>query len=99
MVQQTLAGCRVVEDLADERGLARFRDEVLEARGRRVETLQEERVERGVARRELRRVEVPTLVEAVRERVTHVVVVQLPGGVHRGPVLLDLTDVECRPTR
>ena len=65
VVQQALPGRGVVEHVADERRLRRLLDEVAQALGRGVEAFEEERVDRGVARRQLRRVQVPALVEAV----------------------------------
>ena len=48
VVQQSLSGRGVVEDVADERGLRGLGDEVAEPLGRRVEPFEEERVDGGV---------------------------------------------------
>src|SRR5436305_12614959 len=75
VVEQPLSRRGVVEHVADE-GCARgLLDEVTEALGRRAETLKEESVDGRVARRELCGVQVPPLIEGVRERLLNVLVV------------------------
>src|SRR5215510_3063908 len=61
-VEQALAGRRVVEDVAEQRGLGGLLDERLQAVCGLGARLQEERVHGGVAGGELRRVQVPALV-------------------------------------
>src|SRR6185503_395155 len=80
-VEQALPRRRVVEDVADERRLRRLGDEVGEPLRRRVEAVEEERVDRRVTDGQLRRVQVPALVEAQLERVLDVVVAELPGEI------------------
>src|SRR5438552_477616 len=63
-VEQALAGGGVVEDVADQRRLRRLVDEVLEPRPGGVDALEEEAVQRAVARHELRRMQIPALIEA-----------------------------------
>src|SRR5258706_2164025 len=89
-IEQALAGRGVVEDVADEGRLSGLRDEVRQPRRRGFEAVEEERVERGVARGELRGVEVPPLVVGVREGMADVAVVELPGVMHGRAVLLEL---------
>src|SRR3954453_5372161 len=69
VVQQALARRGVVEDVADERRLAGLLDEIAEALRRGRESLEEEAVDRGVARRELRGIQIPALIERIDERV------------------------------
>ena len=82
VVQQSLPGRGVVEHVADERRLRGLLDEVAEPIRRRVEPFEEERVHRGVARRQLRGMQIPALIEAGDERVADVLVVQTPRAVH-----------------
>src|SRR5215210_3954427 len=79
IIEEALAGRGVVEDVAHQRRLSGLGHEVLEALGRGGESFEEEGVDRGVARRELRRMQVPALVVRVDERVADVIDVQLPG--------------------
>src|SRR5262245_55413940 len=81
-VEQALPRRRVVEDVADERRLAGLGEEVGQPLGGGLEALEEEGVEGGVARDELRGVQVPALVEADPERGADVVVVHPPRAVH-----------------
>src|ERR1700745_4183235 len=67
-IEQALAGRSIVEDLADERRLCRLLHEVRKPLRRLREPLEKERVTGGVARRYLRRMEVPALIEASLER-------------------------------
>ena len=60
------------------------------ARSPRARADEEERVDRGVARRQLRRMQVPALVEPVHQRMLHVVEVQLPRAVDDLAVLAAL---------
>src|SRR4030095_1472182 len=69
VIEQALAGGGVVEDVTDQRRLRRLADEVAQPLGGRVEALEKEGVERGVAARQLGGMEVPALVEALFERV------------------------------
>src|SRR5712692_10365211 len=62
IVEQALARGRVVEYVANQRGLSRLLDEIAQALGCRRESLQKERVDGGVARRKLGRSEVPSLI-------------------------------------
>ena len=93
VVEQALAGRGVVEDVADERRLAGLLDEVAQALGRGGEAFEEEGVDRGVARRQLRGVEVPALVVAVDERVADVV------GVQAASARCDSAAARVRPMR
>ena len=82
-VEQSLARRGVVEHVPDERRLRGLRDEVRQARRRRGERLEIEGVHGGVTRDELGRVQVPSLVEAARQRVPDVARLELPRGVDR----------------
>src|SRR5215204_3587472 len=77
-VEQALAGCRVVEHVADERRLSRALHEVAKASALLFETRQEERVDGRIACHELRRMQIPPLIEYRLERMPHVVVVHPP---------------------
>src|SRR5580700_7328649 len=68
-IQQALAGGGVVEHVADERGLRRFLDKILEARGGRIESFKKKRKYCRVARGQLRRMQVPSLIVRGNERV------------------------------
>jgi len=57
------------------------------ALGGGVERLEEERIDGGVTRGKLRRVEIPALVVRVHERVADMVDMQAPGAVHDVSVL------------
>src|ERR671926_409816 len=72
---------RVVEDVANEGSLGGLLDEVAQALRGGVEPFEEEGIDGGVASGELRGVQVPSLVEAVRERVARVREVETPGAV------------------
>lgn len=94
IVEETLAGRRVIKDFSDERRLSGFLDEVAEALGGSVEAFEEEGKNRGVAGHELRGMEIPSLIEGVDQRVPDVLGVQPPGAVDDRAVLLDL--LGCR---
>src|SRR5207237_5950102 len=87
VVEQPLSRCGVVEDVADERCLSRFLNEVAEPIGRGAERLDEERVDGGVTRRQLRGIQIPPLVVSVDERVADVINVQAPRAMDNGSVL------------
>src|SRR5204863_8759378 len=74
---------RVVEGVTVQRRLRRLADEVLQPLAGRREAAEEEGVDRAVTAGELSRMQVPTLVEPVDERVAGVVGVKTPGRVHR----------------
>ena len=78
-VEQALSGRGVVEDLAEESGLRGLLGEGMKATRGGIEALEEERVDRGVARGKLGGMEVPALVVGVDQGVADVVVVQAPG--------------------
>src|SRR5207244_3425987 len=59
VIQQSLPRRGIVEYVADERGLRRLLNEIAKAFRCGVEPLEEERVDRGIARGELRRMQVP----------------------------------------
>src|SRR4029077_10889617 len=67
VVEEPLPGGGVVEDVAHERRLAGLLDEVAQARRGGVEALEEEGEDSGVSRRELRRMQIPALVESALE--------------------------------
>jgi hypothetical protein len=90
IIEKPLSRRRVVEHIADERGLCSFRDEIAEPLRGSGEALEEERVHRGVACRKLRGMEIPTLIEGANERVHDVIEVQFPRGVDRRAVLAPL---------
>ena len=69
---------------AHEGGLRGLVDEIPQPFRRSVKALQEERVARRIAHRQLGRVEVPTLVQAICQGMTDVVVGQLPGRMDTG---------------
>ena len=87
VVEQPLRRRRVVEDRAHPRGAGRLVQEPREPLADRGQPGQEVPVDHAVAGHELRRVQVPALVEAVLERVAHVGGVAAPRAVDRGPVL------------
>ena len=64
-VQQPLAGRRIVEGIADKRSPGRALDEGAQPLRCIGQLLQKEGVDCGVARRQLRRVQIPALVEAL----------------------------------
>src|SRR5215204_7763868 len=65
VVEQTLTRRRVVEHVADERGARGLLDKVAQTLRGRPEAFEEEGVDGRVARRQLRRVQVPALIEGV----------------------------------
>src|SRR5438477_60152 len=67
-VEEALPRRGVVEDIADERRLRRFVDEVLQPCPGGVDALEEEAVQRPVTRDELRRMQIPSLIESSGER-------------------------------
>src|SRR5205085_1537745 len=95
IVQESLPGGGVIEHVADERGFGGLLDEVAEALRGGVEAFEEEGEDGGVARRELRGVQVPTLIEAAAQGVLDVLVVQSPCALDGALVLCRL----CRRKR
>src|ERR1051325_2417510 len=63
IIQKALARRGIVEHVANQRGLRGFLDEIAQTLGSRVEALQKECVDRRVACRQLRRMQVPSLIE------------------------------------
>ena len=92
-----MTGRRVVEVSAARARPRRLRDEAREPITGVVERAEEVRVDRRVAGDELRRVEIPTLVDAERERVLDVAKRALPTAPHRGPVLVLFARRWARP--
>src|SRR5438067_2367375 len=90
VVEQALAGGGIVEDIAHERCLSGLLNKITQANRRRAQTFQEERIDRGVARRKLGGIEIPSLVVGVDERVADVIDVQPPGAMDDGAVLRGL---------
>src|SRR2546421_2349728 len=88
VVEEALTRRRVVEHVADESGARGLLDEVAQSLRGGPEAFEEEGVDGCVARRELRGVQVPALVEGVCERVLYVVVVKFPRALDGAPVLL-----------
>src|SRR5262249_17391337 len=87
VVEEPLPSRGVVEARPEERRLCRPLDEVPEARGRLLETREEERVDGRVPCGELRRVEIPALVVPGGQRPGDVVEVEPPGAMDGRPVL------------
>src|SRR5688572_20500509 len=90
IVEQALTGCSVVENVTDERRFRSFFDEVFQTFGSCVEAFEKERVDGCVASRELRRVQVPTLIESISQRMLNVLVMEFPRAMHDVAVLVDL---------
>ena len=72
-VQEALARRRVVEDIAVKRRERRLFDKRFEPAGSRGQSFEEKRIDRGVTDDELRRMKVPSFVDAVAQRVQRVV--------------------------
>src|SRR6202034_3994984 len=85
-----------VEDLADARGLRGLFEEIAQARGGRLEVFQKKRIDGGEAGGELRRMQVPPLVETVFERAADVLELEFPASIDGGAILVDLTRGERR---
>ena len=96
IVEQALSGGRIVEHVADQRGLRGFSHEVAQTLRRRLLPLEKKCVHRRVARRQLRRMQIPALIEAPGQRVTGVVVMPLPCPMHHAAVLVGLRGGEFR---
>src|SRR5205814_8964919 len=75
-IEQPLPRRRVVEGVARERRLPELADEVAQPLGRAGEAFEEEGIERAIAAGQLPRMQVPSLVEAVDERIAQVVRVE-----------------------
>src|ERR1700730_40821 len=84
IIEEPLSGGRVVENLAYKRRLRRLFNEITQPSGSGIEAFQEKRIYGCVAGHQLRRMEVPSLVVAVYERVTYVIKVKLPGMMNGG---------------
>src|SRR5262245_49607180 len=67
-IQKPLTRCRVVEDVSHQRGLRGLLDEVAESCARGIDSLEKEGVERGVPADQLRRMQIPALIESADER-------------------------------
>ncbi len=85
--EQSLARRRLVEHAADELRVRRAIQECLEPRAGELDAFEIEARHRGVARDELRGVQIPALIEAARERMSDVSEVHHPPRVDRGRVL------------
>src|ERR1700691_1848992 len=90
VIQQALYHGGIVEHLTDPRGLRGFLDEIFQARGRRVEILEEKRINGRKARGKLRGMHVPTLVETEFQAAADMFELQLPTELNGRAVLIDL---------
>src|SRR5512141_2175196 len=72
VIQQSLPGGCVVEQIADERCLRGLFNKVPQPHGGGIESLEEKGVHRRIACRELRRMKVPALEKPVRQRMADV---------------------------
>ena len=78
IIQQALTRGGIVKHVSDERGFGRFLDEIFQTSGCGIQPFQKKRIHRGVPRRELRGVQVPSLVIRRNQRMPNVAVVQTP---------------------
>ena len=85
-------GC--VEYIADERRLSGFLNEIAQTLGCGGEPLEKEGVNGGEARRKLRRIQIPSLVETIDQRVADVIDVQTPRAMD-SRAFADRHDVRC----
>lgn len=67
VIEQALAGRRVVEGVTDAIGLRRLLDEGAQPRRRGVHAVEKEGMDGGVADRKLRRMEIPALIETAHQ--------------------------------
>src|SRR5580704_14618813 len=86
-IQQALPRGGIVEYVADERGLRRFLDEILEPRGSGIEPFEKKRKHGRVARGKLCRMQIPTLVVRGNKRMLDVSVVKPPGAMNGFAIL------------
>ena len=68
-IEQALAGRGIVEDVAKQRGKRGFFDKCFQAIGGASQTFEEKKINSGVTRDELRRVQIPALIVSGAERV------------------------------
>ena len=85
-----LTGGRIIKNIAHQSCLRGLIDKILHARSSRLQALQEKRIHRGVARRQLAGMQIPTLIEAVRERALHQVEMMPHGPMHNRSILRGL---------
>src|SRR5437870_9716004 len=90
IIQQALPGCRVVEDVPNQSCFRRLLDKIVQAFGGRIQTLEKESIDGRITSRQLRRMQIPTLVETSDERMLNVIVMKFPGAMDDGAVFIDL---------
>src|SRR5207253_3953371 len=78
IVEQALTRSRIVEHIADERSLRCLLNKIPEPLARCFKTVQKERVDGCVACGQLSRMQIPSLIECVRERTLNVLVMKPP---------------------
>src|SRR6185369_3887439 len=83
-INDSASGCRIVEDRTSAAGLLGWIFEIARPLFRVPNTLQEKVVDRHQASGNLCRMQIPTLVEAIVERVVNIVEVKLPGSIDLG---------------
>src|SRR6185503_17570227 len=90
VIQQSLASGGIVENVSHQSGFRRLLDEILQTLRSGVETLQEKCIDRSIAGRQLRRMQIPALIESSLERMLDVIIVELPGSMDHLAVFVDL---------
>src|SRR5580658_354371 len=86
-VKQSLPCRGVVKNVAHERSLRRFRDEVPQTLRRRLETLEKKRVHRCKSRGKLARMQIPALIVTVLQGPLDVLEMQPHGAPHNFSVI------------
>src|SRR5580692_3180441 len=94
VIQQTLHHGGIVKHLTDSRSLRGFLDEIFQARGGRIEILEEKRIDRREPRGELRGMQIPTLIETEFQRTADMLELQLPAELDGRAVFVDLSGGE-----
>src|SRR5690606_39847092 len=85
VVEEALAGGRVVEDLAHQSRLRRLVDEVRQTLSGLIESLQEEPEHGGVPGRKLGGMQIPSLIDRMHEGMANMAVVEPPRTGRRWP--------------
>src|ERR1051325_5623817 len=90
IIQQSLAGGGIVEDITNQSCFGGLLDKVAQPFRSGVQTFKKESIYRGIAGRELARMQVPALVKATDQRMLNMIVMQLPGAMDHRAILIDL---------
>ena len=89
VIEQSLARGRIIKYITDQSSFRGLLNEVAQSFRSGVQALEKERIDRGITRRQLRRVQIPALIKTTNQRMLNVIVVQLPRAMNHTQIFLN----------